>query len=73
MSIASVPDLREVPDPKEPAKEAPKRSKSRLKELAAEVDRLQDELSEIDLARAAKQKEVAAKIREWNSEAAKRK
>jgi hypothetical protein len=70
MSGATASEMREVPAP---AKESLKRSKSRLRELAAEVDQLQDQLSELDLARAAKQKEVAAKIREWNSEAAKRK
>jgi hypothetical protein len=59
--------------PEAAPKESTKRSKSRLRELAAEVDKLQDQLGDLDDQRAAMKKTIAAKIKEWNDEAAKRK
>jgi uncharacterized protein YlxW (UPF0749 family) len=71
---ALVAAIQDVPDTKEPSKEpSAKRSKSRLRELAAEVDKLQDQLGDLDDQRAAMKKTIAAKIKEWNEEAAKRK
>jgi hypothetical protein len=70
---ASVTAIQDVPDTKEPSKESSKRSKSRLRELAAEVDKLQDQLADLDDARATMKKTITAKIKEWNEEAAKRK
>jgi uncharacterized protein YlxW (UPF0749 family) len=70
---ALVAAIQDVPDTKEPSKEPSKRSKSRLRELAAEVDKLQDQLGDLDDQRAAMKKTIAAKIKEWNEEAAKRK
>ena len=67
---AAVAPIREVHDAKEPSS---KRSKSRLRELAADVDKLQDQLGDLDDQRAAMKKTIAAKIKEWNEEAAKRK
>jgi hypothetical protein len=69
--LATVVPIQERPDTvKEPSS---KRSKSRLRELAAEVDKLQDQLADLDDQRATQKKTIAAKIREWNEEAAKRK
>jgi hypothetical protein len=70
---ASVTAIQDSPDTKELSKEPSKRSKSRLRELAAEVDKLQDQLGDLDDQRAEIKKRIAARIKEWNEEAAKRK
>jgi septal ring factor EnvC (AmiA/AmiB activator) len=66
------------------AKDTATRSKARLRELGAEVDKMQDRLSDLDeeikdwnAAAAARRKnlktQIAATIKVWNEEAAKRK
>jgi vacuolar-type H+-ATPase subunit I/STV1 len=69
MSVAAATNLRDVPDTKEPSK----RSKTRLRELGAEIDKLQDRLTDLDDERKALKTQIASKIKEWNEEAAKRK
>jgi vacuolar-type H+-ATPase subunit I/STV1 len=70
---AAVTAIQDSPDTKEPSREPSKRSKSRLRELAAEVDKLQDQLGDLDDQRAEMKKRIAGKIKAWNEEAAKRK
>lgn len=50
-----------------------KQSKSRLRELAGAVERLQDQLEELDGQRKEKRKQITVAIRDWNTEASKRK
>ncbi len=50
-----------------------KRSKTRLRELSAEVDKLQDRLCDLDEERKALKAQISASIKLWNDEASRRK
>ena len=80
MSAQAAAAMRAVPDIATPHKETDaggkqtgKRSKTRLRELAAEVDKMQDRLSDLDDERKAIKTQITATIKQWNEEAAKRK
>jgi len=73
MSAPATAAIRALPDVETPATPTAKRSKTRLRELGAEVDKLQDRLADLDDERKALKAQIAASIKRWNDEAAKRK